>query len=66
MHPLVSFETTMPIVAAPLVIDKADQSLLIEKPFELDGFTMPVREMRAPFDKYASLRSEQPIKSDKE
>ena len=56
----------MPIEAAPLVIDKADQSLLIEKPFELDGFTMPVREMRAPFDKYASLRSDQPIKSDKE
>ena len=31
-----------------------------------ETLTMPVKEIRAPYDKYASLRSEKPLKSDTE
>ena len=29
-----------------------------------ETLTMPVREIRAPYDKYASLRSDQPLESE--
>jgi len=33
---------------------------------EAETHTMPVKEVRAPYDKYATLRSDKPIKAEKE